>query len=246
MTKYDSGHHDSGHHDSTHHESSHHESDWERWQEAWQGDDVASENREKAVVLPDARERRRWIRRARLAGALQVLYTASELIFGIAMLFFVVHWTRLVPGQRDDAVVPIFVGLFVVAEVVSLWNRRGTWRAVDRSARGYVELALLRERRKIFAVTRVVPAFLALELAVLLPWKYWQLSADPDFGGLLQMLPDLGWLALFVLLFLVGVAWWGRLLQRRVSRLATLLDDLSGDAEGDTGEGAGADTDHAP
>lgn len=92
--------------------------------------------------------------------------------------------------------------LLAVAFGFTWWNRRGTWRPKNQSTRAHLGLEILRARRKLRAATHIMPLFLAFELALLLPWKLWQLSVDP---GVLDMAAALRRTGLLVGIVVVAV-----------------------------------------
>ena len=117
--------------------------------------------------------------------------------------------------------------LVVGGQAWLLWNRRGTWRPQNDSVRAFLELEQLRVERQLFTATRLMPAFYALELAILIPWKWWQLSIHhPETveTSMLRLAGILGAISLAIFGGLLG--WRRRMLERRqdLAQLAAALE----------------------
>ncbi|WP_299944794.1 hypothetical protein [uncultured Microbulbifer sp.] len=107
-----------------------------------------------------------WVRRQERRMRLVML---SEWLFGVAMGFYAVT-TILAKDRPDNALWLVFVlSMLALAMGVSLVNRRGLWVPLEESARAYVDLALLRLRRKRREVL-FCWLFLLVQTVIILGW----------------------------------------------------------------------------
>ena len=148
------------------------------WMDAWKGGDAPADGG------LDAEERQRLRSRARrstlLVGALAVV----EGLLTVGAIAWTLHRALESGAAQDWALFTIVLSLLVGIFGVTMWNRRGTWRPYDRSTRSYLDLEILRARRKLITTTRVLPAVLIIEIALLVPWKIWVLASDPEITSL--------------------------------------------------------------
>jgi hypothetical protein len=119
--------------------------------------------------------------------------------------------------------------LVVLGEAVTLWNRRGTWRPGNRSVLAFAELEELRQRRQLLSATRIVPGFLAFELALILPWVWWTLTVREPHFAVERFHVALGLTGVSSALVLAKCAYWAGLCRRRLAELGSLLGDLRGE-----------------
>jgi hypothetical protein len=121
----------------------------------------------------------------------------------------------------------VVVWVLVAAAVgFDLWNRRGTWRPADLSARAWTELAFrrLEARRRGVSFGWVL---LAAEAVFFLIWLGWGLGRDG--AEALRYLSAYGFLAVWVGLAALVLAWIGRRTARALERVAGELAALAAD-----------------
>ncbi|WKD49588.1 hypothetical protein [Microbulbifer spongiae] len=107
-----------------------------------------------------------WVRRQERRMRLVML---SEWLFGIAVGFHAIT-TILAKDRPDNTLWLVFVlSMLALAMGFSLVNRRGLWAPLEESARAYVDLALLRLRRKRREV-HFCWLFLLIQTVIILGW----------------------------------------------------------------------------
>ena len=175
----------------------------------------------------DAAGRRRLRLRAERFGWLLRGLTAIEIAMCVGLVVWAGNRVWRDPSASNWTLFAICVVLLVVGEGLTLWNRRGTWRPVAHTTRGFVELGILRARRKL-RTTQIVPPFLAFELALILPWKWWQMTNSEKWAERMPeaFWPVLGMATALSAAFLASLAWWRRRVLAELADLEALSDAL--------------------
>jgi hypothetical protein len=135
------------------------------WMADWQGDP------EPAPEVRDAIRRR--VRRQSFKLA---LYTAGEMSIGLVMLAFVIHTAVARPVLFNVTAMAGLALAILWAVTYSLWSSRGTWRPSAATTTAFLDLSVLRCRRRLNAL-RAGWWLLALELAIMIPWLHLLLSS---------------------------------------------------------------------
>lgn len=138
-----------------------------QWMADWQGDP------EPAPEVRDAIQRR--VRRQSVKMA---LYTAGELTLSLVMLAFVIRTAVARPVFFNVAAMAGLALVILWAVTYSLWSSRGTWRPGAETTTAFLDLSVLRCRRRLNAL-RAGWWLLAMELAILIPWLHLLLSSRP-------------------------------------------------------------------
>jgi hypothetical protein len=146
------------------------------WRADWQADP------EPAPEVRDAIRQR--VQRKSLRMALGV---AFEIVFALGMLAFVVWSALREPTPINAGAMACLALLILWATGCSLWYLRGTWRPSAETTSAFLDLSLLRCRRRLRAV-RAGWWLLAVELAVMIPWIVFSLKAKGAAFGLLAAL----------------------------------------------------------
>lgn len=146
------------------------------WMADWQADP------EPASEVRDAIRQRVQRKSLRMA-----LATATETIFGLGMLAFVVWSALRDPAPVNVAAMACLALLILWATGCSLWYLRGTWRPSAETTSAFLDLSVLRCHRRLGAV-HAGWWLLALELAVMIPWIVLSLEAKTAAFGLLAVL----------------------------------------------------------
>jgi hypothetical protein len=189
----------------------------ELWRADWQAE---------APPAPDAWAalRRRVVRRSRglaLLAVLEVAWTA-----------WLVGWLIRGALRLGTAVDTAFLGaaslLAVGVLAFAWWNRRGVWRPAVESTEAFLELSILRCRRRLRSMRAAWWVLLA-EVALLAPWLAYRLLARADGGeaaGPSRWALAYGLLAALTLAVAVACQAVGRYSRRELARLEGLRDDL--------------------
>ena len=197
------------------------------WMDDWQSEEAGT----KTPVLPSA-ERDRLKRKARRFGLGLVTLSVVELLFCGGLLVWIVQIALRKQTPEAWALVALCVVSIVLSEVVTLWNRRGTWRPGNDSVLAFAELEELRQRRQLLSATRIVPGFLLFQLALMLPWAWWAFSVRDPYLLEARFHLILAWTVLISALVLAKCAYWAGLCRRRLEELEPLLRDLRGEGDG--------------
>lgn len=149
------------------------------WMADWQADP------EPAPEIRDAIRQR--IKRKSLRMALAV---AFEILFTLAMLAFLTRSALRDPAPFNVGAMVCLALLVLWIEGCSLWYLRGTWRPSAETTSAFLDLSLLRCRRRLRAL-RAGWWLLALELGIMIPWILLSLKAKGAAFGLLVVLTAL-------------------------------------------------------
>ncbi len=143
------------------------------WQVVWQGE--VDHGKTEGVFHPTAAGRsdplaalRRRLRRRTLG---LVLLTAGEIVFSAGILTLLAAAARRSPTPLDLTAFASLALLAIGAQGWALWNRRGLWRAHGESALVFVDLSILRCRRRLRSA-RFGAGLLAAETLVFLLWIF--------------------------------------------------------------------------
>jgi hypothetical protein len=139
---------------------------------------------------PEVRDNiRRRVKRQTLKMALSL---AGEVVLTAGLLAIVIRSAVLWPEPLNLAAMAGLAMLIFWAIGSSLWYRRGTWRPSAETASAFLDLSILRCRRRLAAL-RAGWFLLALEEAILIPWLCLLLNGKPvsryvgGFGFLVLM-----------------------------------------------------------
>ena len=193
------------------------------WIDAWQEDEEAP----AAHGAPTVEECERLRHRAQRFGHWLVLGTAVEIASMLAVLLWVggIAWRN--PSAQNLVLLAMVVLLVVVGEGLALWNRRGTWRPRNDSVKAFLDLEHLRQKRQLFTAKWLLPVFLAFELALLLPWKWWQLASNPEVEAVGPVfLKVLGLMIALVVITFLGLTLWAGRVRRRLEEIEELQASL--------------------
>ncbi len=184
--------------------------EWNDLVDAWRSAPEDTADPDAPAGLSDGAVRR--IRsRVTWHGRRLVLIAAGEVMLAVG----VAAWFGrgfLDPRRPTDLAAMIGTAvLFAIAFGFSVRNRLGLWRPASEATRAFVELSIERSRRKLRTV-RFCRWFLALELALLIPWLAWLLAERGQ--------PPAAWIGPFAWLALLtgGFAAWTVWFQRRTLR----------------------------
>jgi hypothetical protein len=135
----------------------------------WRTDWLANEASDAAMLRPDLQhlvERKR--RRMRLTLAGQLLYAAVMLVFSawFASRHPTLEWILW-------AVVLWVATFFAVG--FTLWNKAGTWQALQQSNAAFLDLSRRRCQRELQAI-HLGRWSLAVQLAIVAPWLSWDFA----------------------------------------------------------------------
>ncbi|MEM9593788.1 MAG: hypothetical protein AAGD06_05970 [Acidobacteriota bacterium] len=217
------------------------DAEWEAWGEAWRrepavgGADMPRSPAGGALDAPSlgAAERTRLRRRAERFGLGLRIVTVLELVLGFGLLSWLgaIAWRE--PTGSNLLLLIITLVLVVVGESMVLWNRRGTWGPEAPTTAGFVELGILRARRKLRTIQLMLP-FVALELGLILPWKWWQMSTSERWGDQMPgaFLPLLGIVVAVLAVSWLGLWWWRRRVERELEEYRLLQRALADDGAG--------------
>lgn len=117
-------------------------------------------------------------RRVRRRGVGLALLTAFELAFAAAMLVFLLRFALTHPHPSDVATMSGLSLLVVGALAFGVWNRRGVWRPSAQTTAAFLDLAIVRCRRRLRSV-RFGYGLLATEVVLFVPWLGFHLATDP-------------------------------------------------------------------
>lgn len=137
-------------------------------------------------------------RRVRRQSRKLVLYTAGELTLGLLMLAFVIRTAVARPVFFNVAAMAGLALAILWAVTYSLWSSRGTWRPAAETTTAFLDLSILRCRRRLNAL-RAGWWLLAVELAIMIPWLHLLLRSG---GANAPLTP--GYAAAFGFLILVA------------------------------------------
>lgn len=193
------------------------------WMEAWQG---ADEPDTSPLTAEDCERLRR--KAHRFGHGLVLLTVCEALVLGV-----ITAWAGRMAWQEPTAanlaLFAMVVVLVIVGGGLTLWNRRQTWRPRNDSIQAFLELERLRQQRQILNATRYFPGFIVFEIALLLPWKWWQLSNDPEIDAVLPVFLKV--VALITVLFgliMLAKHFWYRRVRRRLEEIEELQRALDG------------------
>jgi hypothetical protein len=171
----------------------------------WRTDWLASDVSETAMLRP---ELRRLVDRKRRRMALALL---GELWFGAVMLAFSAWFASLRPTLEWILwAAVIWAGTFFAAGF-KVWNKAGTWKALQQSNAAFLDLSRRRCLRELQAI-HIGRWFLAVQSAIVAPWLSW------DFA--IHRLPLVPYLFGIAVTILLAAAWlrWFAASERRVIR----------------------------
>jgi len=196
--------------------------EWRDLMEAWQ-----SEAPEEAAPAPLSDEVRRRIRkRVRWASFRLILKAAANVIVSVGMLVWLGFYLDL--RRAIDLTAMIASVIFIIAAMTfSLWNFRGTWWPATESTANFIDLSIVRCRRKLVAL-RFCYIFLAVELAFMIPWAVWALlsRANPWAPG--AWLLVFGWMVLFSTALVTWASWYRKRTLRELAEWEELQRGLGG------------------
>jgi len=163
----------------------------------WRTDWLAGEVSETAMLRP---ELQRLVDRKRRRMALALF---AELLFGAGMLAFSAWFASLRPTLEWILwAAVIWAGTFF-ASGFRIWNRAGTWTALQQSNAAFLDLSRRRCLRELQAI-HIGRWFLAVQLAIVAPW----LSLDFAIHRL-PLGPYLFGIAITILLAAAWLSWFG-------------------------------------
>lgn len=145
------------------------------WKAAWQAPEQESPG--GTGTLPEAL--RRQVRRRSLA--LRWM-TTGEAVFTLLAVVLLGSLARSLGTPLDFFTLTAFALLAAGAFGFSLWNRWGLWRPSAESTLAYLDLALLRCRRRRRGL-RAGWVLLALEVALYVPWIAHRLALNAGHPG---------------------------------------------------------------
>jgi len=137
------------------------------WMEDWQsgGSEPAAEEREAI--------RRRVKRRTRGL----ILLAAGELVFSAGVLAFLLGFALRHPHPADRLTMAGLALITLSALGFAAWNRRGLWKARAETTAAFLDLSLVRCRRRQQSL-RFAWGMLAVEAALFVPWIWHRLHLD--------------------------------------------------------------------
>ena len=174
------------------------------WMSQWQ-DEPAPAAEVREAILKNVRRRSRTL----------VVVTASEVVVTLLMLAMLAALLMRAGDPESIAVVLAGSVLAVGALVVSVWNRRGTWRPAAETTEAFLGISILRCRRSLRAV-RIAYGIMAAEVMMLVPWLFVCIRRHPDrrpFG----FEPHLFYGVLLAVIFgaaTLGCRWYARRVRR--------------------------------
>lgn len=194
--------------------------DPESWSELWQQDDPP-------LAKLDAAALRRKSRRFR-AGLIVINIVEMFICVG-AVAWMVMR--ALESGRWVSWVgVAVVLGLVVVAEWLTLKNRRGTYQPANHTAAAYLDLEVLRLRRMI-RTSRFMVKFMAAELLLFIPWVFLEIAVDPEntHRATAEMLIEMVMFGLGTLATVGLASWlWRRRLEKSLSDAVRLREAFDG------------------
>jgi drug/metabolite transporter (DMT)-like permease len=135
----------------------------------WRTDWMANEVSDAAMLRPDLRslvDRKR--RRMRLV-------LAGQLLYSVAMLIFSAWFASRRPTLEWILWAAVLWVAVFSAVGFTLWNKAGTWRAIQQSNAAFLDLSRRRCLRELQA-THLGRWSLAVQLAIVAPWLSWDFA----------------------------------------------------------------------
>jgi len=161
----------------------------------WRTDWLANEVSDAAMLRPDL-HRLVDLKRRRMALAL-----FGELLFGAVMLTFSAWFASRRPTLEWLLwAAVIWVGTFFAAGF-KVWNKAGTWQALQQSNAAFLDLSRRRCLRELQAI-HLGRWFLAVQSAIVASWLSWDFAIHR-----LPLLPYLFGIAVTILLASVSLVW---------------------------------------
>lgn len=203
----------------------------EQWIADWNDGEPGDATDTSSPEAPSAEERHALPRRARRFGHGLLWVTATELLTCGGLLFWLTAKSLRHP-EPDLVVLTFALWPFVLGTIaLTLWNRRGTWRPRNESVRAFLELERLRIERQLRTATRILPAIYGVEMAMILPWKWWSLTTRQPDVATTRFLEVVAICTALSLALFAGLWWWQRRLLERRAGLDTLADAFGDDGE---------------
>jgi hypothetical protein len=178
--------------------------------EVWRTDWLAEEVSDTAMLRP---ELQRLVDRKRRRMALVLLV---EFLFAAGMLAFSAWFASLQPTLEWLLwAAVIWAGVFF-ASGFRIWNKAGTWTALQQSNAAFLELSRLRYQRELQAI-HAGRWFLAVQLAIVAPWLSWDFAIHR-----LPLVPYLFGIAVTILMAAVYLSWFAASERRVIHNLRDL------------------------
>jgi hypothetical protein len=174
------------------------------WMSEWR-DEPAPAAEARAAILKNVRRRSLTL----------AVVTAGEVVVTLLLLAMLGVLFMRAGDPETTAVVLAGSVLAVGALVVSLWNRKGTWRPAAETTEAFLGISILRCRRSLRAV-RIAYGIMVVEAMMLVPWLLVCIRRYPDrrpFG----FDPHLFYGALLAVIFgasTLGCRWYARRVRR--------------------------------
>lgn len=197
------------------------EGEWQSWVSAWQEPPTATPRpdpeRELAAQIEKVKKS------SRRFGFGLVILTASEIVFCIAALVFMVYWLNVKPDSWRLILFLVALVFMAIAMVFTLKNRRGTYRPRNETTQAFIELEWLRTQRQLRTLRFVIPGII-IELAIVLALRLWQVSGLPDAAERLPGLFRFFGLYTLAVALIFGPAFW--LWHRKILKKRSELEPL--------------------
>lgn len=166
------------------------------------------------TVRPDADALRALVARQRQR---MILALIADII--VSVVFVSAAATMLL--RAPDAASTLFainvVVMLIAAWTSSLWSRRGTWQPLGETTAHYLELARLRCRRRLEALTYGW-VMLVAQIAFVGSWVLWGPGPSGEEREALSILLPVAVIAAFV----SGMLWIGRRTRRELTKLESI------------------------
>lgn len=180
----------------------------------WRTDWLAEEASDTAMLRPELRH---VVDRKRRRMALALV---GELLFGALMLAFSSWFASLRPTLEWVLwATVIWAGTFFAAGF-RIWNRAGTWKALQQSNAAFLDLSRRRCIRELQAI-HTGRWFLAVQLVIVAPWLSWDFAVHR-----LPLVPYLYGIAVTILLAAAYLKWFAARERRIIFDLKCLESDF--------------------
>ena len=179
----------------------------------WRTDWMAREVSDAAMLRPDLR-RLVDLKRRRMRLAL-----LGQFVYGAALLAFSAWFASRQPTLEWILWAAVLWAATFIAAGFTIWNKAGTWRAMQESNAAFLELSRRRCLRELHAI-HIGRWSLAAQLAIVAPWLSWDFAIHRLPSG-----PYLFGMAVTVLVAAAYLAWFAAR-ERRILRDLEYLNQV--------------------